>query len=114
MAHARIVRCVHFGLWLNRGMVASISAFAERLGDVNGHPYENRTMQSSIATLPRGFAQWCVYLLILLAPGSFLILPLVWIVRRYARSAVGGGDPAAAGFRCMPGKRPGTGPGGPA
>ena len=28
-------------------------------------------------------AKWCAYALLLLAPGSFLVLPVLWAVRTY-------------------------------
>ena len=31
---------------------------------------------------PRELAKWCAYALLLLAPGSFFVLPLLWLVRR--------------------------------
>ena len=27
--------------------------------------------------------KWCVYGLLLLAPGSFLVLPVLWLVRQF-------------------------------
>jgi hypothetical protein len=33
---------------------------------------------------PRDLACWCACALVLLAPGSFVIVPLVWLVRRAA------------------------------
>ena len=32
----------------------------------------------------RAIAKWCACALILLAPGSFVIVPLVWLARRWA------------------------------
>ena len=29
-------------------------------------------------------AKWCAYALLLLAPGSFIVLPVVWLVRTLA------------------------------
>lgn len=33
---------------------------------------------------PRTVAKWCAYALALLLPGSFVVLPLLWLYRRYA------------------------------
>lgn len=33
------------------------------------------------AILPRGLAKWLGYALVLLAPGSFIILPALWLAR---------------------------------
>jgi len=30
---------------------------------------------------PREIAKWCVYALVLLVPGSFVFLPVMWLVR---------------------------------
>jgi hypothetical protein len=45
---------------------------------------------SAIKSAPAGeWARWGACILILLAPGSFVILPLVWIARQWtARGAV--------------------------
>ncbi len=37
--------------------------------------------QSLMATQPREWAKWCVYALVLLTPGSFVIVPLYCLVR---------------------------------
>lgn len=37
---------------------------------------------SLIATPPREITKWCGYVLLLLAPGSFVILPVLWLVRQ--------------------------------
>ena len=42
----------------------------------------------------RGIAKWCACALILLAPGSFVVLPLLWLARHWAARA-----PAHAGAR---------------
>jgi hypothetical protein len=34
----------------------------------------------------RELRKWCLYALVLLAPGSFVILPVVWCVRRFRDS----------------------------
>jgi len=41
------------------------------------------------ASRPREIAKWCVYALVLLAPGSFVVLPVLWLIRafRYSREA---------------------------
>jgi len=31
---------------------------------------------------PRELTKWCAYALLLLAPGSFVVLPVLWLVRR--------------------------------
>jgi hypothetical protein len=36
-----------------------------------------------IDALPPGLAKWCAYALIALAPGSFVVLPVVWLIRRF-------------------------------
>ena len=40
--------------------------------------------------LPPGYAKWAAYALLLIAPGSFISVPLLWLLKRYnaARSAV--------------------------
>jgi hypothetical protein len=35
------------------------------------------------APSPRELTKWCVYALVLLAPGSFVVLPVLWLVRRW-------------------------------
>ena len=34
-----------------------------------------------IASSPRSLSKWCAYTLILLAPGSFVVLPVLWLVK---------------------------------
>jgi hypothetical protein len=34
-----------------------------------------------IAFSPRSLSKWCAYTLILLAPGSFIVLPVLWLVK---------------------------------
>ena len=34
-----------------------------------------------IASSPRSLSKWCAYTLILLAPGSFIVLPVMWLVK---------------------------------
>jgi hypothetical protein len=36
-----------------------------------------------IASLPRDLGKWCGCALVLLAPGSFVILPLLWLIRQF-------------------------------
>ena len=36
------------------------------------------------ASSPRELTKWCAYALLLLAPGSFLVLPVLWLVRARA------------------------------
>ncbi len=56
--------------------------------------------QSLMATQPREWAKWCVYALVLLTPGSFVIVPLYCLVRhgvlRVARLKVNSGPGFAA------------------
>ncbi len=33
---------------------------------------------------PRVLAKWCAYVLLLLLPGSFIVIPLLWLSRRWA------------------------------
>ena len=33
---------------------------------------------------PREMAKWCTYGIVLLAPGSFVVLPLLWLARHWA------------------------------
>jgi hypothetical protein len=44
-----------------------------------------------IAASPRELGKWCAYALIMLAPGSFVVLPVLWLVRlrTAAKSAAG-------------------------
>jgi hypothetical protein len=37
------------------------------------------------AHLPRGLGKWALYAVMLLAPGSFVILPVMWLLRLCAR-----------------------------
>ena len=32
---------------------------------------------------PREIAKWCSYAIVLLAPGSFVVLPLLWLARHW-------------------------------
>jgi hypothetical protein len=41
-----------------------------------------------IASPPRNLGKWCAYLLILLTPGSFIVLPVLWLVRLVAVPAL--------------------------
>jgi|SoiMethySBSTD1v2_1073268.scaffolds.fasta_scaffold21989_2 hypothetical protein len=38
-----------------------------------------------IAAVPPEVARWCAYALVLLAPGSFIVLPLLWLARQMHR-----------------------------
>lgn len=40
-----------------------------------------------IASSPRSLSKWCAYTLILLAPGSFIVLPVVWLVKIFGLQA---------------------------
>jgi len=44
-------------------------------------------LKSSRSTPPREIARWGVYALLLLAPGSFVVLPLLWLARTWASRA---------------------------
>ena len=41
-------------------------------------------MISRLAAQPRAFVKWGTYALLLIAPGSFVVLPVLWLIRRYA------------------------------
>lgn len=45
-----------------------------------------------LACWPRELAKWCMCALVLLAPGSFVVLPVLWLVRqfRYSRGMPAG------------------------
>jgi hypothetical protein len=34
---------------------------------------------------PRELTKWCAYAAVLLLPGSFIVLPAVWLIRRFTR-----------------------------
>jgi hypothetical protein len=38
-------------------------------------------MNRWIASLPQPYAKWFGYLLLALAPGSFVVLPAIWLIR---------------------------------
>lgn len=41
-------------------------------------------MRTTFRTIPpREAAKWCAYALVLLAPGSFVVLPLLWLSRQW-------------------------------
>jgi hypothetical protein len=40
-----------------------------------------------IASSPRELGKYCAYALILLAPGSFVVLPVFWLVRLFGVQA---------------------------
>ena len=46
--------------------------------------HEEPTMTTEVTAMlpPRTFANWCVYALVLLMPGSFEVLALLWLYRR--------------------------------
>lgn len=52
------------------------------------------------ATAPREWAKWCVCAVLLLAPGSFIVLPMLWIGRQLAARVL---RPAATA--CVPVRR---------
>jgi hypothetical protein len=56
-----------------------------------------------IASSPREVRTWCAYALILLAPGSFFVLPLLWLVRLWGGSGVVAlaRKPSGAGLRSL-------------
>ena len=37
------------------------------------------------ASLPHNLGKWCAYAVILLVPGSFIVLPVMWLVRLFVR-----------------------------
>jgi Na+-translocating ferredoxin:NAD+ oxidoreductase RnfE subunit len=39
-----------------------------------------------LPSCPRSPAAWCAYVLILVTPGSFLVLPLLWAIKAYSTS----------------------------
>ena len=41
------------------------------------------------AAQARGIAKWCACALILLAPGSFVVLPLLWLARYWTQRGSG-------------------------
>jgi hypothetical protein len=43
----------------------------------------NRLMRSP----PRELTKWCAYAVLLLVPGSFLVLPMLWLVRLFGAQA---------------------------
>jgi hypothetical protein len=45
--------------------------------------------QTLMAMPPREIARWCGYAFLLLAPGSFVILPVLWLARHVALKARG-------------------------
>src|SRR5205085_11951954 len=55
------------------------------LRTTKGHQFDDEETLMSRAVLPCGprvLKRWCLYVLVLLAPGSFVILPVVWCMRR--------------------------------
>jgi len=40
-----------------------------------------------IASSPRELGKWCAYALMLLAPGSFIVLPVLWLVTLFGVQA---------------------------
>ena len=38
-------------------------------------------MKRWMASLPQPYARWCACLLFLLVPGSFVLLPALWLIR---------------------------------
>ena len=46
-------------------------------------------IHSLITMPPREITKWCGYILLLLAPGSFVILPVLWLVRQASLKARG-------------------------
>jgi hypothetical protein len=40
-----------------------------------------------IASPPRSLSRWCGYALILLTPGSFIVLPLFWLLKVFGFQA---------------------------
>src|SRR5688572_23518808 len=58
----------------------SIFGPPKRLRGVNSIDRKAQMLHRWI-TSPRDLGKWCAYLLILLTPGSFIVLPVVWLVR---------------------------------
>jgi hypothetical protein len=41
-------------------------------------------LRQPISASPRDFGKWCAYAVALLAPGSFVVLPAIWLYRLVA------------------------------
>ena len=54
-----------------------------------------------ITSGPRELTKLCLYVLVLLAPGSFVVLPVLWLVRqfRYSRGVPAGKVDATSAIR---------------
>jgi hypothetical protein len=63
----------------------SISVSAKRLFNDNPIQPMDGTMSSHSIVQLRGLRKWAAYGLILLAPGSFVVLPTLWLVWRLAQ-----------------------------
>ena len=48
------------------------------------HRIQNALLLRPLTATPRELAKWCAYTLVLLAPGSFIVLPLLWLYRQVA------------------------------
>lgn len=52
-----------------------------------------------VAPSPRELMKWCAYALVLLTPGSFVVLPVLWVIRHlWFRPRAGKGDFQEAGY----------------
>jgi hypothetical protein len=47
-----------------------------------------------IASSPRELRIWCAYALILLAPGSFVVLPVLWFIKAFGSPGLTSGKRA--------------------
>ena len=60
-------------------------------------------MYSRLTAPPPELRKWCAYALILLVPGSFVVLPVVWLVRLLGVQALRRANRTAA--QCPNGRR---------
>ena len=54
---------------------------------MNPDSWQAQMFRPLIASTPRELAKWLTYALVLLAPGSFVVLPVLWLLRSYRRGA---------------------------
>ena len=83
-----------------RGSGLSKSGIAVRLMGIDHHVFKEVAMFSRLSAAPAA-GKWCAYLLLLLVPGSFFVLPAVWLVRFVRRPlpATGAGQPTVSAAR---------------
>ena len=67
--------------------------FPKRLR-VSAADMENTMLRRFEGRSPQELKKWCAYALVLLAPGSFVILPVFWLVRFLGARAARQADPA--------------------